>query len=293
MSCLNEIQSLNTLGVNHIDEGDYEEAAEVLIEAVSQLSFCSLAPTPLTPSKANDGTMTFMSNIERSTSTLVPNRIHLEVAETPQEEPSACKDDFYHYPFCFEKRSGEDEEEDDMDMEMDMLPEEDTTQEHPQESQAAALKNPQQLQQMQLQQLQRQIEARQRQELEEEPLSIQEHGFCAATSLYNLALCFHLEWTQQPQKHSLLQAALKYYQEAYNMVLECQLHRNSALLHLTMAICTNAAHCCYHSGQVQLVSFWNQQLCRVLGFAHPDLCHRFFSLTAFHYKFDFTTAQAA
>ncbi|KAL7578073.1 hypothetical protein ACA910_015007 [Epithemia clementina (nom. ined.)] len=104
---LGEIQALNHLGIDLIDGGDYEQAAEVFAHAISLLSGCSLQPTPLVgcPGSSNRGC---------EPSTPPEHRFIAVYAYEDEESASPTRSDFYCFPFHFEcvEDAGQEDEPD-------------------------------------------------------------------------------------------------------------------------------------------------------------------------------------
>lgn len=122
------------------------------------------------------------------------------------------------------------------------------------------------------------------------------HKICAMVSLFNLALCHHLHWLNHKEQSFLLSQALHYYQEAYSfaLLLREELSARDSTLKVLMAICVNGAHCSLELGQIQAVQFYNDQLARIVSFAHPSQRTKFFSQNAFYSRtVSYNTALAA
>lgn len=120
--------------------------------------------------------------------------------------------------------------------------------------------------------------------IESKFLSPRSHKICAMVSLFNLGLCHHLQWLNQKEQSFLLSQALHFYQEAYSfgLLLRDELIAHDSTLKVLMAICVNGAHCSLELGQVQIVRFFNDQLARIVAFAHPSQRTKFFSQNAFY-----------
>lgn len=140
---------------------------------------------------------------------------------------------------------------------------------------------------------------------------------------FNLALCFHLEWSQRHQgRTKLLTLASYFYREAFSVFIteqQEQMNANfSGVIKVLMAICTNVAFCHYELGEMDHLEQWNDRLFALLLYEPPcptvsywylfcnsqeealqlhqlhwQASRRFFSLTAFHNGFGLHTARAA
>ena len=120
---------------------------------------------------------------------------------------------------------------------------------------------------------------------------------CAIASLFNLGLCYHLEWKKRKLLHhiNLLSKALHYYEQAFSMTRYCQFHASDSVLQVVMAVCTNASHCNSELANFEQVKLWNERLSQALRFSRQgqESQRQFFHLTVFLNNFCGTSAPAA
>eukprot|EP00522_Entomoneis_paludosa_P005892 CAMPEP_0172457062 /NCGR_PEP_ID=MMETSP1065-20121228/19760_1 /TAXON_ID=265537 /ORGANISM="Amphiprora paludosa, Strain CCMP125" /LENGTH=267 /DNA_ID=CAMNT_0013210543 /DNA_START=86 /DNA_END=889 /DNA_ORIENTATION=+ len=250
--CVEELQAMNTLAISeHVEYGEYQDAAVIFSTMVSQLSTCRLAPTPLGHLEAD----------------VRLNRLHVycDPDDDDSMEDSGVNvsldpkvNDLFARPFAFEYKST-----------------------------SVSTKTPE----------------------EEEPLiTSEEYNLLAVTALFNLGLCFSLEWKRVMMNHkkteeeegaprrstgcsdALLQHALYYYEQAFSLSsVSHQLTPDDPLLPLLMAVCVNATHC-----QVELAmctgatNVWNDRLRMLLQFSSghgEESTRQFFSMAAFFQSF--------
>ena len=127
-------------------------------------------------------------------------------------------------------------------------------------------------------------------------LSELEHAIFTVSALFNLGLCFHLEWIKCDKLHAyLLHGALHYYEEAYGIARDHLqlLKSDDQILRVLLALCTNAAHCHSELAHTPLVLFWCTQIQRILSFAKPHMRSDFFKRVAFFYSMPSLSAPAA
>ena len=136
--------------------------------------------------------------------------------------------------------------------------------------------------------------------------------------LFNLGLCYHLEWERRRTENTaLLASALDCYEQAYLLAKSNNgngptcFKPTDSTLKILMAVCTNATHCHCEMGNVDNVNVWNQALCRILVFCREsddprdscgcnsslDTLHNnslgFFALNAFLNSIPRTVSRAA
>jgi len=200
-----EIQALNTLGVELISEGDYDDALNVFSHAIHLLSEALDAPFQ----KALPPTTTTTASLHSGVCVRDVNLFG--------REPSIIKGDFFFNPFLFECPNV-----------------------------AASGSNT----------LHKQL------------------SFAAITCLFNLGLCFQLEYVQRcPERDQLLTSSLHFYQEAFSLVLQDDSNATdySEVIKTLMAVCTNASFCQAELGHIDQIQRWNGRLATILRFVPSSL----------------------
>ena len=148
-------------------------------------------------------------------------------------------------------------------------------------------------------------------EQDETCLTNEQYCFSVITCLYNLALCYHLEWSKTKSNSHLLCKAKHFYEEAFSMTSNCQICPTDDILDVILAICHNASHCYTELADLLQVDLWNRRLCQTLEFSKKTTLQRtastsspthyqqqatsrvFFLFNAFFNSFAKVTAAAA
>ena len=129
-------------------------------------------------------------------------------------------------------------------------------------------------------------------------LTSEQYNICAIACLFNLALCFHLEWEEQKTCHTyLLQKALSLYEQAISLTRRTTpLSSSDSILMVLMAICSNATHCNSELVNLDQVQRWNGILRKIIKFTNDKeilIAENYFSLNAFFNSFGRVAAHAA
>mmetsp|Transcript_6162 Transcript_6162/g.7986 ORF Transcript_6162/g.7986 Transcript_6162/m.7986 type:complete len:242 (-) Transcript_6162:40-765(-) len=133
----------------------------------------------------------------------------------------------------------------------------------------------------------------------EQPFTPEKHTACSVCCLFNLGLCFHLEWMKHNKtKACLLVKAARFYEQALSLVsgsYVASLQPTDAFLKVLMPICANATHCHIQLGNRSQATYFNQRLVQILEFSgdcHPQ-SSQMFSFNAFFNSFPRNTADIA
>mmetsp|Transcript_18740 Transcript_18740/g.24138 ORF Transcript_18740/g.24138 Transcript_18740/m.24138 type:complete len:269 (+) Transcript_18740:118-924(+) len=115
---------------------------------------------------------------------------------------------------------------------------------------------------------------------DDEHMSEQQYCFCTITCLYNMGLCYHLEWSKtfstnnQVNQSLLLKRALTCYERAFSLSYECHIPPQDTVLQILMAVCNNAVHCSKELlANLQMAKFWNDRLFQVLKYVRHARLH--------------------
>lgn len=132
---------------------------------------------------------------------------------------------------------------------------------------------------------------------EDEPdLTSEQYNSCTITSLFNLGICFHLQWEEQKCQLCLLQKALLCYEQAISLTYRTPPSPSDPVLKVLMAVCANATHCNSELVNFDQMQRWNQTLKQIIKFSndrHLAQTEHFFSMNAFFNSFGRTAAHAA
>eukprot|EP00522_Entomoneis_paludosa_P006746 CAMPEP_0172460494 /NCGR_PEP_ID=MMETSP1065-20121228/37104_1 /TAXON_ID=265537 /ORGANISM="Amphiprora paludosa, Strain CCMP125" /LENGTH=281 /DNA_ID=CAMNT_0013215535 /DNA_START=47 /DNA_END=892 /DNA_ORIENTATION=+ len=111
-------------------------------------------------------------------------------------------------------------------------------------------------------------------------ITLEQYRTCAITCLFNLGLCHHLAWDDEPLQTNLLHRALVFYQKAIALILKKDSKTGSSyfqtlkpehpLFKLVLAICINASQCHTELVQYDKIAFW-QNLIQTLAHQHGSL----------------------
>ena len=139
-------------------------------------------------------------------------------------------------------------------------------------------------------------------------VSSSDHKRCSVCCLFNAGLLFHLEWMnlqKTPYDSSprplhmgdgdkLLIQACHCYEKAFRLIQREPVARSEAILHVLMAICTNATECHLQLGNLDHAMVWNRQLCQLLAFSTFSISTiDFFLSSAFYNSFSRVAANSA
>jgi hypothetical protein len=105
-------------------------------------------------------------------------------------------------------------------------------------------------------------------ESEELHMTSQMYCLCTITSLYNIGLCYHLEWSKTKSRSLLLRRALTCYERASSLSSGCPISSENTILQIIMAVCHNAVHCSRELlADLEMAKLWNDRLFQVLKYA--------------------------
>lgn len=104
---------------------------------------------------------------------------------------------------------------------------------------------------------------------EDRPWFTTQHAFCTICCLFNLGLCFHLEWQRNRSKSLLLSKALQSYEIALSLTNTpgVTIRPNDPILKVLMSLCTNAMHCHDELGNPDQVWLLGRRLQDILDFS--------------------------
>ena len=127
-------------------------------------------------------------------------------------------------------------------------------------------------------------------------LTSEQYNSSAITCLFNLGLCFHLQWEESKTHTFLVQKALSFYEQAISLTSKSAPAPCDPVLKVLMAVCTNATHCNNELANLEHAGQWNRTLKTIINFAKDKdmLCaDHFFSINAFFNSFGRVAAHAA
>mmetsp|Transcript_7445 Transcript_7445/g.15536 ORF Transcript_7445/g.15536 Transcript_7445/m.15536 type:complete len:321 (-) Transcript_7445:197-1159(-) len=112
-------------------------------------------------------------------------------------------------------------------------------------------------------------------------VTLEQYRTCAITCMFNMALCHHLAWDDEPLKTQYLHQSLLFYQKAIALVLKkdertgscCfqKLTQEHPLLKLVLATCINASQCRSELVQYDKIVFWQNLIQTLLEPGDVDL----------------------
>eukprot|EP00522_Entomoneis_paludosa_P003954 CAMPEP_0172470502 /NCGR_PEP_ID=MMETSP1065-20121228/66495_1 /TAXON_ID=265537 /ORGANISM="Amphiprora paludosa, Strain CCMP125" /LENGTH=216 /DNA_ID=CAMNT_0013228449 /DNA_START=91 /DNA_END=741 /DNA_ORIENTATION=+ len=132
---------------------------------------------------------------------------------------------------------------------------------------------------------------------EDDSLTNKDFSSCAITCLYNLGLCYHMEWFkyQKTSTDKLLCKALYFYRQAFSFTSDYTMRPQDPILQVLMAISTNAAHCSVKLADLDQFRYWNKYLGKILNFCQDRRKNHvgFFILTTQLNSYAIAAAAAA
>eukprot|EP00527_Entomoneis_sp_CCMP2396_P000924 CAMPEP_0198142630 /NCGR_PEP_ID=MMETSP1443-20131203/5377_1 /TAXON_ID=186043 /ORGANISM="Entomoneis sp., Strain CCMP2396" /LENGTH=274 /DNA_ID=CAMNT_0043805687 /DNA_START=26 /DNA_END=850 /DNA_ORIENTATION=- len=274
MACVDYIQAMLFLGCDHLYYSELDEAMQVFSEILSGLSSLCLLPTPVSGGGGGGGGSAHppgrVFDASWQNAHAAPT-IRFSGPEGSQLEDT--QEQFFPNPFATAPANDHDTEEEHLQWRC------------PEKSSTFTINSDNDNQE------------------DEKQLTNQEYNAFAITALFNLGLCYHLQWfTEAPNQSILLVKALWYYRQAFYLVTPERFissRQDPVLKVLCMAVCGNATHVSLELGQLDQVKMWNQRLSNIVArrttimYQEDDEDARFFLRHATIHSFAFVAARAA